>query len=517
MNNLILLVKAATACYQAWRLKDSELLEELRKLTDEIPRTKSSLVAEDKKVEKKLRELVNWIIDQPKDMNIITSLLNTKVADILLLSPELDRAFEDAFIELDDKEDSRQLVFQTIKEIKETENKFKFNFKLKNLLRPFMFEGEEDLSKADYIRLSELLESRIQSYGEEFDKAVIEEASLEDINPMVDILNLFKVELSTEGVLKTGLVGLNQALYPDNGFRRSLFYLLEALTNRGKSFFLAHLLASFVLYNKPMLRNKSKIPTIFFCSAEDSMGLILKRMFEIFVTVKTGVRPEFTEYTSEEVIQTIVDTFNENGWSFKFFRVNPTYDNIRELKQRVRNLEMKGYEIIVGAYDYLGMMDLDGCSGDTKSDKFQDLVRQARNFFISRGAIGISPWQLNPRAKELLRENDDESEIYFPRENGGHSMTEGSTKITNETDVSITIHMAKLTDGSAWFSCFVGKMRGEGAPLNERFFFYPVEQGSNGKQGRGLIHDLNLPKSTFRRSMRIKSEAEGATADIDLL
>ncbi|QMV29134.1 hypothetical protein AP1_0431 [Aeromonas phage AP1] len=125
-----------------------------------------------------------------------------------------------------------------------------------------------------------------------------------------------KVETSPEGIMKTGLAGLNEALYPDCGIRRGLMYLINALTNRGKSFGLAHLLASVPLYNRPMLRDKTRIPTVLLMSAEDSLGLIFKRMYELFGTAKTGTKPDFFSATTDEVVEAIIDGFKENGWNF---------------------------------------------------------------------------------------------------------------------------------------------------------------------------------------------------------
>lgn len=500
MNNLFLLIKAASVAYYAHHLKDNDILSEVATLVADIPKTKNSLVAEDKKSETLLRMLVEWITSQPKDAPIITSLLNAKVAEILLENSDLERSFEGAFVVTDEKE-MRQVIFHYIKEIRKSVGDNQFNFKLKGILRPFLFEGEMDLPKEDWIKLSQMLDGKLSTIQGDVDKAVIEEASKDKQDKMVEILNQFKVDLSEEGILKTGFQGINNALGPDFGFRRGLFYLINALTNRGKSFFLAHLLASFVLYNKPSLRDKSKMPTIFFCSAEDSMGLILRRMFEIFVTVRTGERPDFFEYTSQQVVDEIIKTFNDNGWNFAFFRVDPSHDNIIELKARVRNLEMAGCEIVVGAYDYAGMMDLKGCHGESRSDKLQDLIRQMRNFFIARGAVGITPHQLNPKAKELLRENDDESEIRFVREVGGNSMTEGSTKLTNEVDVEMTVHVAKLMNDEAYFTYFIGKIRGEGSAISDRYGFYKLEQGTKDKAGRGLVHDINEKKPGYRKTL----------------
>jgi hypothetical protein len=309
--------------------------------------------------------------------------------------------------------------------------------------------------------------------------------------------------------MKTGLAGLNKALYPDCGLRRGLTYLINGLTNRGKSLGLAHLLSSVPLYNKPVLRDKSKIPTVVLMSAEDSLGVIFKRMFELFSIAKTGVKPSFFESSSDEVVKCIIDTFSENGWSFQFFRVNPSHDNIKEIQQRIRKLELKGHEVIFAAYDYLAMADLAGCSGDSKSDKLQDLFRRFKNFFGSRGAINITPHQLNPDAKKHIRELDDDSEIYFAKYVGGKSMTDGSTKLTNEVDVEITFHVAKLSNNECYFTYYVGKQRAEGSQESDRFGIYPLHPEL------GLVHDVNLPKSTYRKSLTHKSEANGGGADFD--
>lgn len=510
MNNLIRLVKIATAMFQAWRLKDKDLMDELLLLADEIPKSKESLVQNDKKTESKLRKLLSWITEQPEDSNIITSLMSSMIAEIIILSPELEKVLGDAFKTDLGSEDSRQLIFQIIKELRDVDNKGKFAHQFRSMVRPVMFEGEQDLSKDDWIKLGELIDAKINDLNENsFDKAVVEATGSDNPESIKDVINQLKVETSPEGIIKTGLAGLNDALWPDCGLRRGLMYMIEALTNRGKSFFLAHLIASIPLYNKPLLRNKTKIPTVVLMSAEDSLGLIFKRMYELFETAKTGVKPDFFKATTDDVVNTIIDTFKENGWAFKFYRVNPTHDNIHEICQRVRTLELKGHEIICAAYDYLGMADLAGCVGESRSDKLQNLYNRARNFFTSRGAMFLTPHQLNPDAKKYIREQDDDSEVYFIRDVGGKSMTEGSTKLTNEVDCVIGAHVAKLQNNECFFTGYVGKMRGEGAQESNRFFIYPLDQTN------GLVHDINFEKKTFRKSLQHRSEAMGGGSDFD--
>ncbi|QBZ70641.1 DNA helicase [Edwardsiella phage pEt-SU] len=510
MNNLIRLVKIATAMFQAWRLKDKDLMDELLLLAEEIPKSKESLVQNDKKTESKLRKLLSWISEQPEDSNIITSLMSSMIAEIIILSPELEKVLGDAFKTDLGSEDSRQLIFQIIKELKDVDNKGKFANQFRTMVRPVMFEGEQDLSKDDWIKLSELIDAKINDLNENnYDKAVVEATGSDNPDSIKDVINQLKIEISPEGIIKTGLAGLNEALWPDCGLRRGLMYMIEALTNRGKSFFLAHIIASIPLYNKPMLRNKTKIPTVVLMSAEDSLGLIFKRMYELFVTAKTGTKPDFFKASTNDVVETIIDTFAENGWAFKFYRVNPTHDNIHEICQRVRTLELKGHEIICAAYDYLGMADLTGCVGESRSDKLQNLYNRARNFFTSRGSIFITPHQLNPDAKKYIREQDDDSEAYFIRDVGGKSMTEGSTKLTNEVDCVIGAHVAKLQNNECFFTGYVGKMRGEGAQESQRFFIYPLDSHN------GLVHDVNFEKKTFRKSLSHRSEAMGGGSDFD--
>lgn len=510
MNNLIRLVKLATAMFQAWRLDDKDLMDEILLLSEDVPKSKESLVQQDKKTEALLRKLLGWFREQPSDSNIITSLLASKVAEIVLLSPELEKLMTESFKTDLGNEDARQLIFQIIKELQEVSNKGKFSAQFKNMVRPFLFEGEDDLSKEDWMKVAELIESKITELNDNtFDKAVVECTGSDDPASITSVIDQLKVETSAEGIIKTGLAGLNEALYPDCGLRRGLMYMIEALTNRGKSFGLAHFIASVPLYNKPILRNKTKIPTVVLMSAEDSLGLIFKRMYELFVTAKTGVKPNFLEATTEEVVNTIIETFAENGWAFKFYRVNPSHDSIQEIMQRIRTLELKGHEIIVAAYDYLAMADLTGCQGESRSDKLQNLYNRARNFFTSRGAVFLTPHQLNPEAKKFIREQDDDSEAYFIRDVGGKSMTEGSTKLTNEVDCVIGLHVAKLQNNECFFTGYVGKMRGEGAQESARFFIYPLDPHN------GLVHDVNFEKKTFRRSLAQRSEAMGGGSDFD--
>lgn len=79
-------------------------------------------------------------------------------------------------------------------------------------------------------------------------------------------------------------------------------------------------------------------------------------------------------------------------------------------------------------------------------------------------------------------------------------MTEGSTKLTNEADVEMTIHVAKLINDEAYLTYFIGKIRAEGSAISERYGFYKLEQGTKEQPGRGLVHDINT-KPMYRKTL----------------
>lgn len=225
MNNLIRLVKIATAMFQAWRLHDTDMMDELSLLAESVPKSKESLVQQDKRVEALLRKLLVWIREQPVDSNIITSLAVSKVGEIVILDPTLEKLLNNTFNDKYNEEDSRKLIFEIIKELRDNDVKNKFGYEFKSMVRPFLFDGEEDLTREDWIKINELISAKISDTDNNFDKAVVEKSSSNDPKSIAAVIDLLKIETSAEGIMKTGLVGLNEALYPDLGIRRGLFYI----------------------------------------------------------------------------------------------------------------------------------------------------------------------------------------------------------------------------------------------------------------------------------------------------
>ena len=502
MNDLLVLVKILSALYQAKKLKDQNLINELVETLEELPRPNPDVFNQDKEVREGLRSAIQWLLKQPDDEQAVIKLtLGQRIALFCKSDESMRKALEIGMEDCADEETTRRLVYRHVTEVRMSGESEVFQKKFKNAIRDFYFKDVGDMKREDWGNLMDLIQERVNATYDERTSEIVHTVSSDKPESFFDVIEMAKKENSREGILITGIQGLNQALEPDGGFRRSKFYLINALTNRGKSFTMAHLLASVGLYNKPMLRNPAKIPTLLMESSEDTMDLIIMRMYKLALTIKGIYDKDFQTSDKEDIVNTIVNVFRENGWFLIINQIEANKDSMQSMFDRVRNLEMRGHEIIWYGYDYLGLVPVDKIPGESKSDKLQILFRRVRSFMIARGICFVTPHQLSPEAKKMLKESDDESEIYFARDVAGKSMTETSTKITNEVDVELTVHVAKGSQRSYWTGC-VGKQRGEGCEPSKRFFIYDIDPVF------GLKHDVN-GKSMFRRNLQQRISDKG--------
>lgn len=506
MNDLLVLVKLLSACYQAKKLNDSNLLAELVEHLNELPVPNSDIYTKDKETREGIKSTIQWLLKQPDDDKaVIKSMLLQRAALFCKDEDDLKKAIEAGLEEYESDEMTRRVIYKHLTEIRLNTEGEEFAKKFKKAVRDFYFKELDDLQKEDWANLLDLIQERVNKTYEEFQSEVIQSVNTNTPESFTDIIELAKKENSKEGVLKMGLQGLNEALEPDGGLRRSKFYLIEALTNRGKSFTLSHLTASVGMYNKPMLRNKAKIPTALLESAEDTLDLIIMRMYKLALSIKHDAPSDFQSAEEKDIVTAIVDCFKVNGWFLQINQIDPSKDTYQSMFARIRQMELKGHEIIFWAYDYCGLQNIDKVPGDSKSDKLQVHIRKIRSFIVPRGICFVTPHQLSPEAKKRLQESDEESEIYFIREVAGKSMTETSTKITNEVDCVVGIHVAK-TSLKNYFTACLGKMRGEGCAPEKRFFIYDIDPE------KGLKHDIN-GKPAYRRSIRSRLNEMGEEID----
>lgn len=502
MNDLLVLVKILSALYQSKKLKDNNLINELVETLEELPKPNTDVFSQDKETRDSIKATIHWLLKQPNDETAVIKSLLTQRVELFCKNDEALKKTIDAGLEDGDNEEhTRKLVYKHITDIRLNSETEAFQKKFKSAIRDFYFKELHEMKREDWGNLIDLVQERVNATYEERQSEIVHTITSNTPESFHAIIEMAKKENSKQGILRLGLQGINQSLEPDGGMRRSKFYLVNALTNRGKSLTMAHFLASIGLYNIPLLRNASKIPTLLMESSEDTMDLIIMRMYKLALTVGETLEGDFQTDSKEDIVTAIVNCFKTNGWFLIVNQIEANKDSMQHMFDRVRALEMKGHEIIWYGYDYLGLVPIDKIPGESKSDKLQILFRRVRSFMIARGICFVTPHQLSPDAKKMLKETDDESEVYFAREVAGKSMTETSTKITNEVDVEITIHVAK-TPLRNYFTWCVGKSRGEGCEPSKRFGIYDIDPT------HGLKHDIN-GKPAFRRSLQQRITASG--------
>lgn len=508
MSSLLIFIKLVSIVYHVKKINDQTLIKEIIDLYKSIISDSNTLFGNDKIIEKKLKNVIDWMFEQPSDEPIIKSMLLPMLVDATKEDKDIYNSLVVALEDYPNEERARQLVYRNINEIRKGLKSNEFEKSFKKVMKDIYYTDASKISKEEWNKVLEIIENRQRDLiDDQVGVEVIEEVNSSDINSLIRILERAQIESSNEGVLRTGLQGINNALYPDCGFRRSKYYIFYALTNRGKSLTLSHMCASIGLYNKPLLRDKAKIPTIVLDSAEDSLDIILERMYKIIMVNKTGDFQDISQVSAEYIATMIISAFKENGWHLVINRIDPTEDTYVKACDRIRKLEMKGHEVITWFYDYVDLMSLNGIQGDTRSDKLQGLHKRMRTFIVNKGISFITCGQLSPAAKNNYQgQYGDEEEIGFARSVAGKSMTEGSTKITNEVDCEITIHVAKLGSGNNYLTYCLGKMRGEGANKEDSYGFYPLDSKL------GLMHDIS-GKNMSRKSLKQNISQEGVVSE----
>lgn len=526
MSTILILIKLLSAIYQIKKLPelfknnnleyscDKTLIDEIVYLYKHAIKTSKTngLLPQDQITEKTLVSVIEWCLSQDDNENIIKSMLIQRLYDVIKDNPDLRLVIEAGLEDINDIVLVQRNIYQHLSEVKNEFQEREFNKTLKNKLRPLLYDNSsEDIPIANLAEIIDLINTKMVSkIDEDKDKTIIESIDTNNKESMLDIIKRSKKENSATGTLKCGYQGFNDSL-PNKGFTLGKTYAFFALSNRGKSLILGDLTASFGLYNngKDFLRDKTKIPTILLESAEDTLDIIIRKLYNTITINTIKEKHVFEEVNDNKIIETISNAFAKNNWCLIINMVDATKDNHAEYVIRRRKLMMKGHEIKVDVYDYLAMMSLKGIPGDTKSDKLQELFRVNRIYHASIGALNITAGQLSPAAKQLLREGDSEAEYEFAKQIAGKSLTDGSTKIYNELDGEYVVHVAKPPDtDNVYFCAALGKLRwsDEGVPNSKRDFIYKFDKEF------GLIHDINT-KAMYMKSVHHKPEGEGGEYD----
>lgn len=305
------------------------------------------------------------------------------------------------------------------------------------------------------------------------DPAIITSVDIGDEGSLNEAFNEIKDMDDAVTLLKTGWKGLNRML--QGGFRRGEQVMLAALQHNYKTGFTLTLFKQLAIYNTPVMINPTKKPLLVRISFEDSIASNLQFLYENLYENEHKKKPNLKEITPGEMAAYVKEKLQVNGYHIKMLRVDPSGWTYKDLQNYILELEANGYEIHACIVDYLPMIPTTGCEDGPMGHALRDLYRRTRNFFSCRKILFVTPHQLSPDAKQLVRDGHQNFVKILP----GRGYTSGSKQIDQEIDLGIYIHIEKL-NGQAYLTLQRDKHRGVGIISDEeKYMVLPFPKKSS--------------------------------------
>jgi len=503
MDTGLLLIKIITLFYQH-SIVGGEAGDDYSEFVDElmenIPAPVETMGSDEQRsVQLALRKTIRWLIGRGKHdpldrLDLMQRLLNDCGHDASTYQA-LEMGINSSE---DDPYRANQIVTQIFRDLKSWDNRRKAKAVIKKLAMPIIYGGEDVDVDTAVGKLMEEIETLNLTTTDQFDPAVVSEVSVSDLNAVSHIFKQAKEESSTVGVLRTGFQGINRMLGEVGGFRRSEFVLVGALQHNNKSGFTMDLTRQIAVHNKPYMRDPKKKPMIMHISAENNMTDNMVSWWKRIKANADGLVHDHQGIDEATAAKEVMDALSINGYEVNFCRVDPSQFGYRNLFERIKQFENMGYEIHLLTIDYLGMFNKAGCEKGVAGQEYRDLFRRVRNFTSARGICVITPHQLSPAAKMLVRNGMEED---LPRETANKGYWDNCTKIDQEVDVEIIIHLVRV--GEETYMCVQrGKHRTISiTPERDKFCVYKFSDA-------GILDDIH-GKDMSRKHVAGDTMAEG--------
>lgn len=468
MDSKLLLVKVITLLYKEGLLKDSsntstdianEIIDsmQLPESAADFDRSREVLVS--------LRTTAKWLIDGADGTEYDRASLLQRIRVNVAGDNWLYDAFATGMEEVTE-EQLRAQVMVARKELREFLGRSKITEIMKKQSHKLIFHPESVPNLREFIAnvASSLEPYRMMAEGDE------ERGNMGEIDfsrPETVQASMVKGQLQTsvEGILKTGWQGINRLTGEHNGFRRGETVVVGALQFNYKTGFTLSLFMQLAMYNTPWMKDPTKKPILLQISLENENEQNILWMYAHLKEMETGryVDLQSVNLLSEaeqeeyfiEARDYVIAKLTATGYEIRMLRWDPSETTYQKLFDYVDKLEAEGYEIHGIVFDYLTMMSKRGLesSGATGSD-IRDLFRRVRAFMSARNILFITPAQLSPAAKQLVRGNVEN----LVKEVANKGYYDGCSTIDQEVDLEIYIHKV-IVNGRSYLTIGRGKHR----------------------------------------------------------
>lgn len=428
----------------------------------------------------------------------------------LKLNIRKDPELRDDVVEvLQEVEENKDLVMEKIKylnnELKTFFYQKDFKDEIKRIAGNTIFQGAPEFNVADMAR-------QVMAAMERFATSVTQDEEDPTLNGKGDsseveeVAKLFmnvQEDLAPDSVIKTGWQAFNRMCGEVGGLRRGNMYVIGALPNKGKSLITSYLTLHTMMYNTPYMFDPTKKPCVVHISTENDLSLNMKIWFRYLWENHFNEPCNLQELDAEYMATWFKEQVEKNGYTFKFYHVNPTNSDYRSIISKLMQLESEGYEVHLCAIDYLAMINGDGLGDENRAFWIRQLFKVMRNHCNPRKITLLTPHQVATDAAMYIRQGTDD----FVQQIAGKRFWADCRSIDMEVDMEIVLNVEKSGTGAnkqSYMAFGRGKDRSSlNTPEEDKFFFLPFERVGS------LRPDIN-GKDTSKRTIK---ENTGIVAD----
>lgn len=286
------------------------------------------------------------------------------------------------------------------------------------------------------------------------DPAIINEVDLSDVNSVAEQFKQVREAESGVSLLKLGSQGLNRMF--NGGLRRGENMVIGALQHQHKTGFSLLLFKQIALYNVPQMRDPNKKPLLLRISFEDDVSVNFQALY---VSLKENETREKVDLKAnpvpdDEIARYVRTKLEATGYRIKLLRVDPSQWTYRDITNKVLEYEADGFEVHLLMLDYLMKVPTTGCDEGPAGHAIRNMYERIYNFTKPRGITFITPHQLNPEAKRLLRAGA----LDFVKQVPGMGYFSGCSQLDQVVDIEIYIHIEKV-NGESYLTIQRGKLR----------------------------------------------------------
>lgn len=457
MDNKLLLVKSITLLYLESRIENvsensADLVKQIVnaiKLPDmerEMDQYREIVVG--------LRATALWMTEQPPTHQYDRAALLQRLRVNVGTDDSLYAAFEGWISHDQVQEDIKRQCIGYRDTLKVHLNRGKIKEILKGASSKALFQEETVDWKHFVQEITADLEPFLNMSGSDDPASLVDAVDFTNVAKIGQVMQKAKEESGTEGVLRTGWQAINRMLGEHEGMRRGDMVVVGALQHNFKTGFTLSLFKQFALYNTPYMRDPKKKPLLIHLSFENHLNDNIMWLYINLKENETGEPCDTTTVDIAEASQYISDRLRATGYEIHMCRYDPSEFSFHDFFNLIQRFEADGYEVHGVVADYLNMISKRGCTGGANGADIRDLFRRVRNFCSPRGILFITPHQLSPDAKYLVRQGVEN----FVQEIANKGYWDSCKAIDQEVDLEIIIHIEKM-NGESFLTVQRGKHR----------------------------------------------------------